>query len=369
MHQKKRIRTVVITGKSVKRLLKGLFFIVICFVVAGLSWCALKIPTPSITLSREIISRGLNDNSGTAPFLERVLGFDMEDTKTILYRFHAQFDKVERVVEAVESAPPQNEIVKVNNTAEGEYDIKEVNAAKGMQVSNLSGIAVSPEILAAQPLNIQLDNSGPQVLIVHTHTTESFTDSGKTKYSLSDSDRSTDSNKNVVAVGEVIKSVLEENGISVVHDTTVHDYPSYSGAYTRSMTTIKNNLKKYPSIKVVLDVHRDGIVRDDGTKVKVAADIGGEKAAQCMFVVGTNAQLTHDHWQDNMRLACKLQSYANANYPGLMRAINVRKERFNQQASRGSVIVEVGSNGNTLEEAKAGAKLMAKTISAVLKNQ
>jgi len=166
----------------------------------------------------------------------------------------------------------------------------------------------------------------------------------------------------------VMKNIFMEEGIEVIHDTTVHDYPSYSGAYTRSKATVTKNLEKYPSIKVVLDIHRDGIVREDGTKVKVSCEINGEKAAQCMFVVGSNAQLKHDYWRENMKIACKLQKYAEDNFPGLMRPIILRKERFNQQISKGAVIVEVGSNGNTLEEAKTGAKYMAKVISAVLKS-
>lgn len=267
---------------------------------------------------------------------------------------------------ASESAAPESEGNEVET--EEKPDINEVNAARGMEISNLAGVPVDLQSLLGGELTVKPEGEGPQVLVIHTHTTESFTDAGKTKYSASESDRSTDASKNMTAVGEAFCKVLEANGIETVHDKTVHDYPSFNGAYTRSMTTVKNNLEKYPSIKVVLDLHRDGIVRADGTKVKVAAEIDGRKTAQCMFVVGTNATLAHDNWQENMRLACKLQDYANRTYPGLMRPIIMRKERFNQQISKGALIIEIGSNGNTLDEAKTGAEYMAKTLAEVLKN-
>ena len=168
-------------------------------------------------------------------------------------------------------------------------------------------------------------------------------------------------------VGNALCEVLEANGIKVIHDTTVHDYPAYNGSYDRCKATTLKNLEKYPSIKMVLDIHRDAIVRADGTKVKVACEINGEKCAQCMFVVGSNANLAHDNWQENLKLACKLQKKANEIYPDLMRAINLREERFNQQLSKGSLIIEVGSNGNTLAEAINGAKYMGEVIPLVLK--
>lgn len=370
MYQKKRIRTFVINGGGVKKMLSVLCIICILAGTVLGAGAISKLPKPSAEMGISIISKSINDKQYDFKKIGgKILGFDLNDSKTIFYGYYSLFAEVDIAGAAIESPPPELEIAAASKaeTPVAEYNIEEINAAKGMQISNSAGIAVDADALANEPLHIKTDESGPQVLIVHTHTTESFTDSGKTKYSASDSDRSTDNNKNMVAVGEVIKNILEENGIETIHDTTVHDYPSYNGAYTRSMSTVKGNLEKYPSIKVVLDVHRDGIVREDGTKVKVAADINGEKAAQCMFVIGTNAQLTHDNWKDNMRFACKLQKYANENYPGLMRPIILRKERFNQQVSKGAIIIEVGSNGNTLDEAKKGAEYMAKTIGAVLK--
>lgn len=367
MYQKRRIHTVVITKKDVKK--TAAFFgvcalAIICAVAAVL---AQSLPPPPEEVSIDIVKKGIHsEGANISDVSQMILGFDTKEEKSIINRFYSGFFKESESVAAEESSPPQ-----ISDTREsaavvtGEEKIDEVNAAKGMKISNLAGVEVNVENLLNEPLKNYADGNGAQVLIMHTHTTESYSDS--VKYSGAGSDRSTDNEKNMVAVGEVIKGVLEENGIETVHDMTVHDYPSYNGAYSRAMTTIKNNLAKYPNIKFVLDVHRDGIVKEDGTKVKVAADVNGEKSAQCMFVIGSNVKLKHDSWQENMKLACKLQKYANDNYPGLMRPIILRKERFNQQVSQGAIIIEIGSNGNTLDEAKTGAKYIAKTIAAVIK--
>lgn len=365
MHLKKRMRTVIITGSRIKKIF--VLFFVICFVglLLLISDMVSEFAEPSGEVGIKIISDNVNDNKVSfKEIICKILGFNTEDEKTIFYRYYALFGEIDDAEAAVESAPPENLVQAVSQTeteSAKEQKIEEVEITKGMEVSNLAGIQVDATALANEKLHIKINDEGPQVLIVHTHTTESFVGSA------SSGDRNTDKSKNMVAVGEVFKSVLEEAGIKTVHDTTVHDYPSYSGAYTRSKATVKSNIEKYPSIKVVLDVHRDGIVRDDGTKVRVVTEMGGKGVAQCMFVVGTNTQLKHDNWKENMRLACKLQKYANEHFPGLMRPVMLRKERFNQQISTGAIIVEVGSNGNTLEEAKEGAAYMAKTIAGVLK--
>ncbi len=241
-------------------------------------------------------------------------------------------------------------------------EVKKV--VKGLEISNATDFKVNPNDYIAQKLCFSLDNQGPQVLIIHTHTTESYsTDS----YTRGAPDRNLDETKNIVQVGEMMASVFEKNGISVYHDRTVHDYPSYNGAYQRAATTIRNDLEAYHGIKVVLDVHRDGITKEDGTKVKLLTNINGIPTAQVMLVVGTNANLPHDNWQENFKFASKIQAKAIEMYPTLMRQINLRKERFNEQMTTGSLIIEVGTNGNTLSEAIEGGRDIAEVISVVLK--
>lgn len=194
----------------------------------------------------------------------------------------------------------------------------------------------------------------PQILIVHTHATEGYADSDN---------RSLDAQKNMVAVGKALCDSLTEYGFSVIHDTTYHDYPNYNGSYSNSLKTVNSYLEKYPSIDIVLDLHRDGIIKEDGTKVKLATDYNGEKAAQLMFVVGTDScGLNHPYWKDNLAFAIGLQTAVNNIAGSVMRPINLRCERFNQHTTRQSIIVECGTNGNELKEAILSVKLLAQAI-------
>lgn len=289
--------------------------------------------------------------------IEKLFGFDIANPVTILKAYSPLFGEVKKI-EQTTSEPEQ--------PAQTAVPSEVIKADGGMKISNATSYNVDINALAAEKLPFTVGTDGPQVLIVHTHTTESYSDNA----SYTQSDRTTDETKNIVAVGNVIEKVLSDNGIGVVHDTTVHDYPSYNGAYTRTLATIKKNLGQYPSIKAVLDVHRDGIVRSDGTRVKVLTQINGRPCAQVMIVAGSNASgLPHDRWRDNMNFAAHIQKKANELYPSLMRPVNLREERFNTHMTRGSIILEVGSNGNTLEEAKLGAQYAAEAVCAVLKNQ
>lgn len=206
------------------------------------------------------------------------------------------------------------------------------------------------------------------VLIMHTHTSESYTPSEKYSYTPSDTDRTLDKNYNMVRVGKEIGDILEKSGIKVYHDTTVNDYPSYNGSYNRSAKNVQNYLKNDPSVKIVLDVHRDAAESSSGGKIKHSCTIDGQSAAQIMFVVGTDLSgLSHSNWQTNMSFAMCLQKHISGKYPTLCRPINLRKQRFNQQLAPGALIVEVGTNGNTLDESLLGAKYFAECLAEFLK--
>ena len=231
--------------------------------------------------------------------------------------------------------------------------------------STKQGIDVS-NYISAPPAFLQGDVS---VLIVHTHTTESYTPSQNYSYTPSDTDRTLDKNYNMVRVGNEIKNVLSQNGIKVYHDTTINDYPSYNGSYNKSAVTVANYIKNDPSIQIVLDVHRDAIEGENGEKVKYTSKIDGKDAASVMLVVGSNISgLTHENWNTNMNFAVTLQHHTQINYSGLCRPINFRSQRFNQQLAPGAVIVEVGTNGNTLDEALLGAKYFAQSLAQYIQN-
>jgi stage II sporulation protein P len=227
---------------------------------------------------------------------------------------------------------------------------------------------VDVESMLSTPLNLNLKEKGPKVLIVHTHASECYSPQGAESYKAGTSDRSLDNSRNMIAVGEAAKKVFEKWGIEVIHDKTIHDHPNFNGSYANSLKTVEGYLAKYTSICVVLDLHRDAFVYENGSKAKFVTEINGEKTAQLMLVVGTDAGgLEHPYWRENMKLALKIQNRIMEKYPGLMRGVNLRRERFNGHTTRGSLIIEVGSSGNSLDEAVRGITLGAEEIAKLLK--
>jgi len=240
-------------------------------------------------------------------------------------------------------------------------------ATQGVYLYNRTSKPVDLAALAQAEIAVDLAGEGPQILIVHTHGSEAYTMDGTDIYQESDASRTTNEAYNVVRIGDEMQAVFEEMGLAVVHDRTLYDYPQYSGAYTRSCEGIEAWLKEYPSIQIVLDVHRDALIGEDGTVYKAVTEVDGEKTAQVMMIVGTDdLGQDHPHWQNNLALAVRIQQNLDAQWPTAARPITLRSSRFNQQLTQGSLLVEVGSHGNTLQEAIRGARLFAKAAGEVL---
>lgn len=239
----------------------------------------------------------------------------------------------------------------------------------GIYVKNSAGISlnIKNELSSAIELKIKKIKE-PEVLIVHTHATESYMSEDKGYYTAQDKARNDDNSKNVVKVGEVLAEVLKEGGISVIHDKTHHDSPSYNQSYSRAKTTINEYLSKYPSIKVVVDLHRDSIAMTGNDKCKPTTEIDGKKAAQIMLVVGsqTGTVSGFPDWKQNLRLALRFQQTMEATYPGLARAMLFCSRKYNMNLTKGSLLLEVGSDANTLEEAVYSAELAGKALLSVL---
>lgn len=211
------------------------------------------------------------------------------------------------------------------------------------------------------------EEEGPQVLIIHTHGSEAYTMPAGQEYVPSGDCRTTDAQYNVVRVGEELVRTLEEAGLTVLHDTTLHDYPEYSGAYGRSLTTVERYLAQYPTISFVLDLHRDAISDGNGSPYKVVSTVAGVNAAQMSFVIGTDGGgLEHPGWRENLKLAAAVQQHILADYPTLMRPITVRNSRYNQHTTPGSLLIEVGAAGNSLDEALLSARLLGKALGEVI---
>ena len=237
-------------------------------------------------------------------------------------------------------------------------------------ITNSTDYSLAPPDLL-EPFAAQLTPEEPQVLILHTHGSEAYTPAPGTEVVWSGNHRTTDSRYNVVAVGDAMAEVLGEAGISVIHDRTLYDYPSYSGAYDRSLAAIQSYLAQYRTIRFILDVHRDAIEDGQGNQYKVVSAIEGEgTAAQLTLVVGSDGSgLTHPHWKENLRLAVAVQQDALACYPTLMRPILLRNSRYNQHATTGSLLIEAGAAGNSPEEAVLAGRLFAQRMAEVLQAQ
>ena len=260
---------------------------------------------------------------------------------------------------------PQTSVVEHTNLGQqdGKYQWEQ-----DVYVKNSSGQSIDLAALKAQTVNLEL-GEGPQILIYHTHGSEAYTQTEENRYTESDSYRTTDCQRNVVRVGEEMAEVFRAQGFEVIHDTTLYDYPAYNGAYERSRAGVESWLAQYPTIKFVLDVHRDALISQDGAAYKLVAQEGEEKVAQVMFVVGSSDGSTHHpNWRENLALAVHLQTILSQRYEQLARPITLRSSRFNQHLSTGSLLVEVGGHGNTLEEAIDGAKLFARTVGAALRD-
>ncbi|MCI9444233.1 MAG: stage II sporulation protein P [Oscillospiraceae bacterium] len=214
------------------------------------------------------------------------------------------------------------------------------------------------------------EEEGPQVLIVHTHGSEAYTMPPGQEYEPSGDCRTTDCNYNVVRVGDELARVLEETGICVLHDPTLHDYPEYSGAYGRSLDAVEKAMAEHPSISIVLDVHRDAISDGDGNPYKVISNVAGLNIAQMSMVIGTDGGgLDHPEWRENLKLAAAVQQKLADSYPTLMRPITVRNSRYNQHVTPGALLVEMGAAGNSLDEALVSARLFGAALAETLKGK
>lgn len=238
-----------------------------------------------------------------------------------------------------------------NNPIKENYNI-EVN---GVKIKNETSFEIDESILDTE-LNINKEN----IVIFHTHTCESYTPTEQFNYEQTGNFRTTDLNYSVVRVGEELTQNLVKYGFNVNHDKTYHDYPAYTGSYTRSKATVESVLASTPS-DIIIDLHRDAI----GSKSDYdpSVKIGDETVAQLMFVIGTNGGgLYHPDWQSNLKFAIEVQEKANEMYPGLFKAMIVRNSRYNQHLGKAACIIEVGATGNTLEQSMASMKYLAKVL-------
>lgn len=227
-----------------------------------------------------------------------------------------------------------------------------------VQIRNQTGYVLSEEMLTP---NIDVDASN--VIIFHTHTCESYTQTEENQYESSGNYRTIDLEHSVARVGDELEKYLLNYGYNVIHDKTYHDYPAYTGSYTRSLETVTNLLNTNPA-DVVIDLHRDAI--GSNSNYAPTVKIGEDYCAQLMFVIGSDGGgLWHPNWNQNLKFAIKVQQKAEELYPGLFKPIILRNSRYNQHVAKGACIIEVGATGNTLEQCLCSMKYLAKVYKEI----
>ncbi len=256
----------------------------------------------------------------------------------------------------------------------GTGPVEETQLGGGQQVDNFfvkdtteSGTDLAAELLQDPAVDLKGDGS-IEVLLYHTHTSEAYVKSHTGFYYTDMETRTQNQDMSVVAVGEEVKRALEERGIGVVHDTTVND-TLFNGSYARSWEVLQNNLSQYPTIQVTIDLHRDSMTTQEGVKYKPTAEVGGRKAAQFMVLAGCDADGgwgDFPDWRDNLHLALRVQQTAARLYPGLTRPMNFSNSKYNMNATKGSLLIEVGTEVNTIGEARYTGSLLGEVLAETL---
>ena len=379
------IRAVVNAKRFLRRggakRLKKMFLVLASIVVTTAMMCVTAVHTPGIITDLAILSSAFALPEGTGIAVEK----EEEKPKPSPQTEHNESDTsseqqaVSNAVIDIPNAAPSYEVdeenrgriieEKFSSTADKNAVVFGNGTIKNYTEKTLESI----EKILKNPWSEKLskDSQTVQVLIMHTHTTESYEPCDRDYYDENYSARTLDEAYNMVKVGNALARVLSENGIGVVHDTTVHDYPSYNGSYERSAETVKGWLEKYPTIKVVLDIHRDAIERTvsgETVRVKPTTEINGKKAAQLMIIAGCDdGTMNMPNYKENLRLAAALQNQLETDHKSLTRPLMFDYRKYNQDLTTGSLLVEVGGHANSLDEAVYSAKLLGESLAKLLK--
>lgn len=280
----------------------------------------------------------------------------------------AQEAKVQASIDKTNSIDTSSNLKEVSSSITFEGDVEEsdknnnpVVTSGKIKVINETKYSIDINKLLNEPLKSKVDKKGPKILVYQTHTTESFLKNiGELNQKVAS--RTSNNKYNVVSVGNALISNLKKYNIDVLHNTTIHD-KDYNNSYVESLKTLTSYVGKYPSLKMAIDLHRDAISSE---KLRVVKQINGKNVAQVMFVIGTDSKLTNPQWKENLKLAIKLQSRLNEICPGLAKPIYISKNRYNQHLINGSVIIEVGGDGNVIDECVRSTTYLAQAINDVL---
>lgn len=213
---------------------------------------------------------------------------------------------------------------------------------------------------------VNLTKSSDKILIYNTHTSESYANSEEYQFEYSGVRRSRDANYNMLAVANEFKNNLSNKGFNVTHNTTPHDYGTYDSAYSRSRITVQEALSRNPGYGLSIDLHRDAI---EDLDFAPSVNINGVDVAQCMFVIGVGYDdESNPYYEENLKLALKLQYIADEVYPGLFRPMIIRNSVYNQDLNKYSILIEVGASGNTFDEAFYATRCLTNLLNIMYKD-
>ncbi len=232
---------------------------------------------------------------------------------------------------------------------------------------------LSPNISELMDLDVSSTVGGePLVLVLHTHATESY-QVGQNRYfegAPGDLTHSEDAEQNVLFAGKVLCDTLNQNGIGAIHCTVLHDGEGYGNAYAAALESIRFYLMHYPGIRYVIDLHRDAVTDADGNYVRSVTYIDGKDTAQIMSVVGSPAGGEGcPNWQGNLALALQLRQKLNADGTRLCRPVSLRSHTYNQEAAPYSLLLEIGTGANTLEEVQRAAEYVGRALAELICGQ
>ncbi len=343
------IMKIMYAGKSIMYKCAAVLTIIFTLIFGQAAINAVK-----VYLNQQILNIILSDGAPSlciqkAPRMSDILiGFDIYNPSSIIENLPVMAEN-----QPVENPPEEKKPEQPNVTERTEPSAPAAayNTDEGIVLKNNTDYTIDTAKLINENLDFKITKKTPSVLIVHTHTSECYQPVDAPDFEASDSHRTQNPKYSVVRVGEEFKKGLESEGIVALHDTTVHDYPSYNGSYINTMKTIEKRLAENPSIKIVIDLHRDA-VEADGNVYKYSSQIDGKPTAQVMIISGSDANgIENPNWIQNLKFSLKYQRRMNLLYPGLTRPLSLVRERYNTHLTTGSIILEVGTTGNTLEEA------------------
>ncbi|MFI3226432.1 MAG: stage II sporulation protein P [Clostridia bacterium] len=285
----------------------------------------------------------------------------------LMAEYGIYFDEATNTQELLETSSESSFLPIITQSEPSELDVEEI--VENLHINDQTSKYYDLTDMLSNPINLGIirHTEEPEILIVHTHGTESYSNDENYDYEATVDRRSTDKDVSIAKIASLLAENLNEMGITSIYCDEYHDYPEYNGSYDRSLESIESYLEQYPSIKMVIDVHRDAIIGLNDQHTYTTVDIDGQECAQIMMVIGTNAGgLEHDNWQDNLNNAVNLQTYINQVDDGLMKDINLRESRFNQHATSGSMLIEVGTSGNTLTQAINAIEVFSQDLAEYL---